>query len=134
MNKPCLLLALALIFTGCHKEKERDLSAINDTLNPPKTEAFLKTVNSIQPGTRRPAVRRHLGYPDEVYKGAITGRAGRGPSETLIDLAPAGTPYEQWIYRRGDSHFHVFFIRGTSGGNLDWEVLVVKSVPKEAVY
>ena len=134
MQKSSLLLALTLIIVGCESQRTRDLDAVHATLHPPKTEEFLKTINSIQPGTRRPVVRRSLGYPDEVYKGAITGRGERGPSESLIDLAPAGTPYEQWLYRRGDSHFHIFFTRGTRGGNPDWEVLTVKSMSADAVY
>ena len=100
---------------------------------PPKTEQFLTKVNAVRPGTPRDVVQKELGKPDEVRAGFVELRPEPGPAEALIDLAPAGTRYEQWVYKRGDSRYHVFFTRGARGGDVDWEVLAVRSTPKDAV-
>jgi hypothetical protein len=118
---------------GCHPQEGRDIAGARTELNPPKTEDFLKKVNAIQPGTRQDVVRRELGAPDETRQGVVQARPEPGPADNLIDLAPAGTRYEEWVYKRGDSHYHVFFTRGTRGGTVDWEVLTVKSTPKKAI-
>jgi hypothetical protein len=102
-------------------------------MNPPKTEDFLTKVNAVRPGTPRDVVLKELGKPDEVRVGFVELRPEPGPAEHLVDLAVVGTRYEHWLYKRGDSHFHVFFTRGTRGGDVDWEVLAVRSTPKDAV-
>jgi hypothetical protein len=119
---------------GCRPHESRDIAGARTEINPPKTEDFLTKVNAIQPGTRQGVVRHELGEPDELRRGFVEARPAPGPAADLIDLAPANTRYEQWIYKRGDSHYHVFFIRGTRGGEVDWEVLTVRSTPKDAVY
>jgi hypothetical protein len=126
--------ALAVFVTGCGPRESRDIAGARTEINPPKTEDFLTKVNAIQPGTRRDVVRHELGDPDELRRGFIDPRPEPGPAADLTKLAPANTRYEDWIYKRGDSHYHVFFTRGTRAGTTDWEVLVVKSMPKDAVY
>lgn len=116
---------------GCHPTESRDVAGSRTELNPPKTKNFLEKVNAIQPGTPRRVVRQELGEPDELRQGNIERRPEPGPTDKLADSAAVGTRYEQWIYKRGDSHFHVFFTRGTHGGDVDWEVLTIRSVPKE---
>lgn len=130
LSSACVCLALA----ACGPRESRDAAGARVELNPPKTERFLEKVNAIAPGTRMAVVREELGQPDELRRGMVERRAEPGPAETLIEQAPAGTRYEQWVYKRGDSHYHVFFTRGTRGGDVDWEVLTVRSMPKDAVY
>jgi hypothetical protein len=125
--------ALVIIVTGCGPRESRDVAGARVEINPPRTEKFLEKVNAIKPGTRAAIVREELGDPDELRRGFVEVRPEPGPAEPLIDLAPAGTRYEQWVYKRGDSHYHVFFTRGTRGGDVDWEVLTVRSVPRDAV-
>ena len=121
------------MLAGCGSHESRDVAGARVESNPPKTENFLVKVNAIQPGTRQDVVRRELGEPDEVRDGVIDAHADRGPGERLVDAAPVGTRYREWVYKRGDSHYHVFFTRGTRGGTIDWEVLTVRSTPKTAV-
>jgi hypothetical protein len=133
------LLAVALIGStvlgiGCGPHESRDVAGARVEMNPPKTEDFLTKVNAVQPGTPMATVRKELGNPDEVRQGLIDARPEPGPAEKLAELSPVGTRYEQWVYKRGDSHYHVFFTRGTKGGTVDWEVLTVRSMPKDAVY
>jgi hypothetical protein len=127
-------LAMTAAAAGCGPTESRDMSGARTELNPPKTENFLVKVNAVKPGTPMHAVREDLGKPDEIRDGVIALRPEPGPTETLAKFAPVGTPFEQWIYKRGDSHFHVFFARGARGGDVDWEVLTVRSTPKAEVY
>jgi hypothetical protein len=127
------LTGLVLALAGCGSHDSRDVAGARVESNPPKTENFLVKVNAIQPGTRQDVVRRDLGEPDAIRDGVVETHPYRGPAERLIDVAPAGTRYHEWIYKRGDSHYHVFFTRGTRGGDADWEVLAVRSTPKNAV-
>ena len=122
------------VLTGCGPRTSRDAAGTLVETNPPKTENFLTKVNAVQPGTPQDAVRQNLGDPDETREGMVYLRAQPGPAEDLIKLAPAATRYEQWVYKRGDSHYHVFFTRGTKSGAAGWEVLTVRSMPKDAVY
>jgi hypothetical protein len=119
---------------GCGPRESRDVAGARVEVNRPKTDDFLTKVNAVQPGTRRAAVREALGDPDERRTDYVHARPEPGPAEELLDVAAAGTRYEQWVYKRGDSHYHVFFTRGTRGGDADWEVLTVRSMPKDAVY
>src|SRR5688572_18732152 len=129
------ILALLSLAPGCapsEPRSSRDTAGARVEVNPPKTEKFLEKVNAVKPGTPARIVRRDLGEPDELRRGLVDARPEPGAAEQLIDLAPAGTRYEQWVYKRGDSHYHVFFTRGTRGGDVDWEVLAVRSAPRDA--
>jgi len=126
-------LALVLALDGCASHESRDVAGASVETNPPKTENFVAKVDAIQPGTRMAVVRQNLGDPDTTRDGVVELHPEHGSAERLIDFAHAGTRYEEWIYKRGDSHYHVFFTRGTRGGDVNWEVLAVRSMPKNAV-
>ena len=126
----CCLTALA---AGCGPRESRDVAGSRVEVNPPKTENFLTKVNAVRPGTPQPTVRDELGRPDEIRHGVLSVRPEPGATELLAEVAAPGTRYEQWVYKRGDSHYHVFFTRGTRGGDVDWEVAAVRSTPKDAV-
>ena len=126
-----LIPVLAL---GCGPRQSRDVAGARVEANPPKTEQFLTKVNAVQPGTPQSRVRAELGEPDQRQVGMVDARPEPGPADVLPDVAAPGTRYQQWVYKRGDSHYHVFFTRGTRGGSADWEVLTVRSMPKDAVY
>ena len=129
-----LLVAIAVLAAGCGPRESRDRAGARVEANPPKTENFLTKVNAIRPGTPMPLVREELGRPDEIRHNRVAIRPEPGPAENLLEVAPAGTRYQHWVYKRGDSHFHVFFTRGARGGDVDWEVVAVRSTPKAEVY
>lgn len=135
-HRPALLLTLSLLTfaSACGPRESRDVAGARVEVNPPKTEEFLTKVNAVKPGTSQAVVREALGDPDERTEGLVDARPEPGPAEEIANLASPGTRYRQWTYKRGDSHYHVFFTRGTRGGEIDWEVLTVRSMPKEAVY
>jgi hypothetical protein len=131
-----MIASFLSVASGCAPSEprtSRDVSGAEVEVNPPKTENFLEKVNAIPPGTPSATVRKQLGNPDEVRPGFIDARPEPGAAEQLSDLAVPGTRYEDWIYKRGDSHYHVFFTRGTRGGDAGWEVLTVRSADKDAV-
>lgn len=127
------LLFLVVAIAGCGPRESRDVAGSRVEVNKPKTDNFLTKVNAVRPGTSQATVRDELGRPDESRDGIVSVRAEPGPAELLADVAAPGTRYEQWVYKRGDSHFHVFFTRGVRGGDVDWEVVTVRSTPKGAV-
>ena len=103
--------------------------------NRPANDKWMKSVNSIKPGTSMDAVRHKIGQPDEKRKGETPVRPypPTGSPEGVLGTLPSDTKYEQWIYKRGDSHFHVFFTR-TRTDPSTWEVIAVRSAPASAVY
>ena len=135
-HRPALLLVLTtlVLTSACGPRESRDVAGARVEVNPPKTEDFLTKVNAVKPGTSQAGVREALGEPDQRQVGFVDARPEPGPAEELVNHAAPGTQFEQWTYKRGDSHYHVFFTRGTRGGDADLEVLTVRSMPKEAVY
>ncbi|CAA9410500.1 MAG: hypothetical protein AVDCRST_MAG64-2293 [uncultured Phycisphaerae bacterium] len=136
LSLPLLLLSFTLA-SGCgprEPRESRDVAGARVEVNPPNSEAFVKKVNSVQPGTPKAAVVEALGEPDERRVGTVNATPEPGPTERLAELATPGTQYEQWVYKRGDSHYHVFFTRAPRGSRAGAEVLTVKSMPKDAVY
>ena len=130
----CVTILASVLASACRPTETREVSGARVEMNPPKTEKFLEKVNGIRPGTPQGIVRKELGDPDEIRAGTVDLRPEPGPTDALRDVAPTGTRYEQWVYKRGDSHFHVFFTRGTRGDDgVEWEVLTVRSVPRDAV-
>ena len=138
-HRPRFVFAITLLglLASCgprESRTSRDVAGARVEVNPPKTEDFLTKVNAVRPGTPQATVREELGRPDEVRRGLVDARPEPGPAELLADVAAPGTRYEQWVYKRGDSHYHVFFTRGSRGGDREWEVAAVRSTPRDAVY
>ena len=99
------------------------------------TSNFMKTVNSIEPGTPVERVRAKLGGPDVQREGVAPLRPAppAGSPQGVLVTVPSGMKYRQWIYRRGDSDYHVFSVP-TVGKPGKWEVLAVRSAPASKVY
>lgn len=96
---------------------------------------WMKAVNSVKPGTAMSRVRDRLGHPDSKREGETPVRPYPpiGSPEGVLGTLPPNTEYEQWIYKRGDSHYHVFFTK-TRTEPRKWEVIAVRSAPTSAVY
>jgi len=99
------------------------------------TSNFMKTINSIEPGTRLERVREKLGGPGVKREGVAPVRPVPpvGSPEGVLVTIPPGMRYRQWIYHRGDSNFHVFYVP-TPDKPGHWEVLAVRSAPAAKVY
>jgi hypothetical protein len=116
-----LATALLLAFGCAHRE--------------PSTSDWMKSVNSIKSGTTMERVRDKLGEPAQKRGGETPVRPYPpvGSPEGVLGTLPPNTQYEQWIYQRGDSIYHVFFAR-TRLEPRKWEVIAVRSAPETAVY
>jgi len=117
-----VLLALCALGAGCgHSNRS--------------TSDWMKSVNSIKPGNTMDAVRHKLGRPDSKRTGETPLRPHppAGSPQGVLSTLPSETRYEQWIYKRGDSHYHVFFARTTTEPR-KWEVIAVRSSPATEVY
>ncbi len=99
------------------------------------TGPFMKSINSIEPGTAMERVRERLGPPDEKRDGVAPVRPlpPAGSPEGVLVTVPSGVKYSEWIYHRGDSNFHVFYVP-TPDKPGHWEVLAVRSAPAAKVY
>jgi hypothetical protein len=99
------------------------------------TSNFMKTVNSIETGTPLERVRQKLGSPDVRREGEAPVRPlpPVGSPEGVLVTLPRGVKYRQWIYRRGDSNYHVFSVPTVDKPG-HWEVLAVRSAPASKVY
>jgi hypothetical protein len=92
------------------------------------TGDFGTKINQIRPGAPKAVVQRELGKPDERKVG-VAGAQPAGPQPPVT--VRAGSRYEQWIYRRGDTEYHVFMGPSTKGPGV-WEVHAVSANPVKA--
>ena len=69
------------------------------------TSDFGTRINQIRPGASEDVVERELGRPDEKKRG-VAGAQPTGPQPPVT--VDAGRRNEQWVYRRGDTEYHVF--------------------------
>ena len=97
--------------------------------NDSSTGNFGTKINQIRPGTSQAVVRRELGRPDERKPG-VAGAQPTGP-QPPVTIA-AGGRYEQWVYRRGDTEYHVFMGPATNGRTGEWAVHAVSANPVKA--
>jgi hypothetical protein len=95
----------------------------------------MKTINGIEPGTAMEKVRARLGEPNVTRGGTAPMRPAppAGSPEGVLVTVPTGVRYREWIYKRGDSNYHVFFTP-TVGKLGQWEVLAVRSAPASKAY
>lgn len=126
-----LLIAAATLTAaaGCANRDESAPSTGVGSRQRVSTSDFRRAVNQIQPGTPKATVVKELGKPDEKINGvAGVQREGPQPPATIN----AGSRYEQWVYVRGESEYHVFM--GPSAANPgQWEVHAVSANPRTAV-
>jgi len=105
-----------ICLTGCHSHRD--------------TGHFMKSVDSVRPGTPMSAVRESLGNPDKTHSGAMPAVPPPGGLESAIGKIPPGAPYQDWVYNHGDSRFHVIFGHTVVQSGEKWEVVSVRSIPK----
>jgi len=93
---------------------------------------FMKSVNAVEPGTSMERVREKLGAPDEKHAGEGPPRPAPpvGSPEGVLVTVPPRVEYQQWVYRRGDSVYHVFFTPTLEKPG-KWQVLAVRSAPAD---
>lgn len=88
----------------------------------------MKSVNRIKAGTEMKEVRDELGEPAVKREGETPVRPYPpvGSPEGVLGTLPPETEYRQWIYRRRDSQYHVFFTESPSKPGR-WETIAIRS-------
>ena len=121
----CVVLAAVVLSAAC-------ASGCANSKRP--SAKWMKSVNSIKPGAKMDSVRKALGRPDRKREGETPVRPYPpiGSPEGVLGTLPPETKYEQWIYERGDSRYHVFFAKRTVDPQ-KWEVIAVRSAPDDVV-
>jgi hypothetical protein len=85
-------------------------------------------------GSSKEDVIASLGEPDQTQDFILPDEPFFGPQESLVNLVPAGTVIEEWVYEIGDEVLYVWFTGEDDDLREDWLVLVTARYPKDAVY
>jgi hypothetical protein len=85
-------------------------------------------------GSSKGEVIASLGEPDQTQDFILPDEPFFGPQESLVNLVPAGTVIEEWVYEIGDEVLYVWFAGEDDDLREDWLVLVTARYPKDAVY
>ena len=113
-----VLGALLLLAGGCSSNGE----------NP----SFAKSYNSVSTGASKAQVREQLGQPDTQIPGRVSGLHKSLPGAAdLSQTLPPNTPFEAWIYHRGQDDYYVYFASGSDAPKEDWRVVSRKTIPHQ---
>ena len=85
-------------------------------------------------GSSKDEVIASLGEPDRTQDFILPDEPFFGPQESLVNLVPAGTPIEEWVYEIGDEVLYVWFAGEARESREGWLVVATASYPKDAVF
>ena len=113
-----ILVGLLLLAGGCNSNGE----------NP----QFAKSYNSLSTGATKNQVRAELGQPDQQIPGTVSRLHKSLPGAgDLAQTLPPNTPFEAWIYHRGQDDYYVYFASGSDAPKEDWRVVSRKTIPHQ---
>ena len=120
------LLSATPVTAGCRVVKDAHELALMRRANEITMAAHRAVFQSLREGMTQSQVRAALGNPDRVTKGVVEWNPPPGPAVALMGVVRVGTPYEDWFYDGGDTHYHVFLGppgSATGSNKGEWEVL-----------
>jgi hypothetical protein len=88
----------------------------------------------IEAGSSKGEVIALLGDPDQTQEFVLPDEPFFGPQESLVNLVPAGTVIEEWVYELGEDVLYIWFTGEGDNSGEDWLVLDTAKYPKDAVY
>ena len=88
----------------------------------------------IEAGSSKGEVIALLGDPDQTQEFILPDEPFFGPQESLVNLVPAGTAIEEWIYELGEDVLYIWFTSEGDDSGEEWLVLDTARHPKDAVY
>ena len=88
----------------------------------------------IEAGSTKGEVIALLGNPDLTQEFILPDEPFFGPQESLVNLVPAGTVIEEWVYELGEDVLYIWFTGEGDDSGEDWLVLDTAKHPKDAVY
>lgn len=109
-----VMFIIAIVLAGC-----------SPTSSPP---------SEIGQGSSKAEVISSFGEPDQTQDFILPDEPFFGPQESLVNLVPAGTVIEEWVYEIGDEVLYVWFTGQDGDSRDDWLVLLTARYPKDAVY
>ena len=109
-----VIFIIAFVFVGC-----------SPTSLPP---------SEVGKGSSKGEVISSLGEPDQTQDFILPDEPFLGPQESLVNLVPAGTVIEEWVYEIEDEVLYVWFTGEEGELREDWLVLDSAKYPKDAVY
>lgn len=113
-NFRAAIILVLFIITGCSPS----------TLSPAEIEV----------GSTKGEVIALLGDPDQSQEFILPDEPFFGPQESLVNLVPAGTVIEEWVYELGEDVLYIWFTGEGGNSGEDWLVLDIAKHPKDAVY
>ena len=113
-NSHAAIILVLFIIAGCSPS----------TLSPAEIEA----------GSTKGEVIALLGDPDQTQEFVLPDEPFFGPQESLVNLVPAGTVIEEWVYELGEDVLYIWFTGEGDDSGEDWLVLDTAKHPKDAVY
>jgi hypothetical protein len=100
----------------------------------PDDAAWEERFFAVKPGVVREEVETRLGPPDERQEMTIPEEPFFGPGEGLSVILEPGAPYEEWVYRRAEMDYYVWFSAPPGDPAGAWEVVLTASYPADAVF
>jgi hypothetical protein len=100
----------------------------------PDDAAWEERFFAVKPGVVREEVEAQLGPPDERQEMTIPEEPFFGPGEGLSVILEPGAPYEEWVYRRAEMDYYVWFSAPPGDPAGAWEVVLTASYPADAVF
>lgn len=111
-----LLVPLFLIFiTGC-------ASSGGDP-------SFARSVDKVSTGATKDQVRSALGQPDDRLRHVMRG-VNPSTAPELSRALPTGTPYETWVYHRGNTTYYFYFASGSGAPVEEWKLVARSAKPR----
>jgi hypothetical protein len=89
---------------------------------------FARSADKVSTGATKDQVRSKLGEPDGRRPHMSRGVNHQNTPE-LSKVLPPGTPYETWIYRRGNTDYLFYFASGSNAPVEQWKLVARRAVP-----
>src|SRR4051794_34178807 len=74
---------------------------------------FARSADKVSTGATKDEVRAKLGEPEARRRFVVRGTDPHKTPE-LAQVLPANTPYERWVYRRGNTDYLFYFASGSN--------------------
>jgi hypothetical protein len=96
--------------------------------------AWQERFSAIESGASRGEVETQLGPPDARQELTLPSEPFFGPGEGLAAILEPGAPYEEWVYRRAEIGYYVWFSAPPGDPAGTWGVVLAASYPADAVF
>jgi hypothetical protein len=110
-------LALLALLAGCTSS-----GSVGNT-------GFAQSFDAVSTGASKDQVRARLGEADNRVPHVMRGGHPTTTPPELVKALPVNTPYEEWVYRRGQTDYYLYFSSGSNAPREDWKLVTRRTVP-----